>query len=513
MSKLAALIILDGFACRDEEKGNAVSQAYKPNFDRYWNAHPHNQLQVSGEDVGLPEGQMGNSEVGHLNIGAGRIVYQSLTRINKAIEDKSFFDNQAFLKAMKQVKQHDKALHLYGLLSDGGVHSHINHLFALLELAKQHEVKDVYVHAFLDGRDVDQKSALTYLDRLDAKMTELEIGQLATISGRFYAMDRDQRWPRVKLAYDAIRSGEGHKYTDYRQVIHDAYEKEIYDEFVEPSVIINEQGHPIGAVNDEDAIIFYNFRPDRAIQLSKAFANQDFEDFVLGKNTLNNIYFVQMTPYSEDVEGDIAYRSEDLTETLGEVIANNDLKQLRIAETEKFPHVTYFMSGGREEPFTEEKRILIDSPKVATYDLKPEMSAYELTDSLLTELDRDDLHAVILNFANPDMVGHSGMLEPTIKAIEVVDECLGKIVDKIVAKGGEVIITADHGNSDEVVTENGNPMTTHTTNPVPVIVTKEGASIRDGGRLADLAPTMLDLLEINQPEAMTGESLIIKTEK
>ena len=508
MSNLAALIILDGFACRSEEKGNAVSQAHKPNFDRYWNQYPHNMLHVSGEDVGLPDGQMGNSEVGHLNIGAGRIVYQSLTRINKAIEDKSFFENQAFLKAIKQVKEHDKALHLYGLLSDGGVHSHINHLFALLELAKRHEVKEVYVHAFLDGRDVDQKSALIYLDQLNGKMTELGIGQLATISGRFYAMDRDQRWPRVKLAYDAIRYGEGHAYKDYRQVIHDAYEKEIYDEFVEPSVIINEQGNPVGTVNDGDAIIFYNFRPDRAIQLSKAFANEDFDDFVLGKNKLKDIYFVQMTPYSEDVEGDIAYRSKDLHETLGEVIANNDLKQLRIAETEKFPHVTYFMSGGREEPFEGEKRILIDSPKVATYDLKPEMSAYEVTESLLTELDRDDLSAVILNFANPDMVGHSGMLEPTIKAIEAVDECLGKIVDKIISQGGEVIITADHGNSDEVVTLDGEPMTTHTTNPVPVIVTKDGIAVRDGGRLADLAPTMLELLELKQPEEMTGKSLI-----
>lgn len=513
MSKLAALIILDGFACRDEAKGNAVSQAYKPNFDRYWKEYPHNTLAVSGEDVGLPDGQMGNSEVGHLNIGAGRIVYQSLTRINKAIEDESFFDNQTFLKAIKQVKQNDKALHLYGLLSDGGVHSHIHHLFALLELAKDHEVKDVYVHAFLDGRDVDQKSALTYLDRLDAKMKELNIGKLASISGRFYSMDRDQRWPRVKLAYDAIRSGKGHHYKDYRQVISDAYEKEIYDEFVEPSVIINEQGFPVGTVKDGDAIIFYNFRPDRAIQLSKAFANKDFDDFDIGKNALNDIYFVQMTPYSEEVEGDIAYRSEDLNETLGEVIANHGLKQLRIAETEKFPHVTYFMSGGREEAFPGEKRILIDSPKVATYDLKPEMSAKEVTESLLTELDRPDLNAVILNFANPDMVGHSGMLEPTIKAIEAVDECLGKIVDKIIAKGGDVIITADHGNSDEVVTLDNEPMTTHTTNPVPVIVTKDAISLREGGRLADLAPTMLDLLDIEQPKSMTGKSLIINEEK
>ncbi|HLR91614.1 MAG TPA: 2,3-bisphosphoglycerate-independent phosphoglycerate mutase, partial [Atopostipes sp.] len=472
------------------------------------NEYPHNVLHVSGEDVGLPEGQMGNSEVGHLNIGAGRIVYQSLTRINKAIKDKSFFENHAFLKAIKQVKEKNSALHLYGLLSDGGVHSHIDHLFALLELAKQQEVKKVYVHAFLDGRDVDQKSALVYLDQLEEKMNELGVGELATISGRYYAMDRDERWPRVKLAYDAIRMGDGPKYTDYKQVIAASYENEIYDEFVVPSVIINDQGHPVGTVEDEDAIIFYNFRPDRAIQLSKAFANQDFDDFILGKSRLNDVYFVQMTPYSEDVEGDVAYGSKPLRNTLGEVLANHGLKQLRIAETEKYPHVTYFMSGGQEETYPGELRILIDSPKVATYDLQPEMSAYEVTESLLQELDKKELNAVILNFANPDMVGHSGKLEPTIKAIEVVDECLGKIVDKIIELGGEVIITADHGNSDEVVTLEDKPMTTHTTNPVPVIVTKRDANVRDGGRLADLAPTMLDLLQIEKPVEMTGESLI-----
>lgn len=508
MSKLAALIILDGFAIRDEVKGNAVKQAHKPNFDRYWDKYPHGSLLVSGEDVGLPHGQMGNSEVGHLNIGAGRIVYQSLTRINKAIEDRSFFDNHAFLKAMKQVKQNDSALHLYGLLSDGGVHSHIEHLFALLDLAKQEEVKHVYVHAFLDGRDVDQKSALGYLEQLESKMQEIGLGKLATISGRYYAMDRDKRWPRVKLAYDAIRNGQGPQYKAYQEVIANAYKEEIYDEFVVPSVIINEQGYPVGTVKDRDAVIFFNFRPDRAIQLAKSFANVDFDDFILGENKLKDIYFVQMTPYSDEVEGDIAYRSDPLKNTIGEVLADHELKQLRIAETEKFPHVTYFMSGGQEEPFPGELRILIDSPKVATYDLQPEMSAYEVTDSLLKELDKNKLQAVILNFANPDMVGHSGMLEPTIKAIETVDECLGKIVDKIIELGGEVIITADHGNSDEVMTVDDRPMTAHTTNPVPIIVTKEDVAIRDGGRLADLAPTMLDLLQLEKPVEMTGTSLI-----
>lgn len=508
MTDLAALIILDGFAIRDEVKGNAVKQAYKPNFDRYWETYSHNELSVSGEDVGLPHGQMGNSEVGHLNIGAGRIVYQSLTRINKAIEDKTFFENESFLRAIQQVKERDSALHLYGLLSDGGVHSHIQHLFALLELAKQQNVPKVYVHAFLDGRDVDQKSALTYLDQLDAKMTEIGIGQLASVSGRYYAMDRDQRWPRVKLAYDAIQNGTGPQYSSYEPLIRESYDKEIYDEFVIPSVIIDKYGYPVGPVHDDDAIIFYNFRPDRAIQLSKSFANEKFDDFILGENELNNIYFVQMTHYSDEVEGDVAFKAFDLNNTVGEVLAKHDKTQLRIAETEKFPHVTYFMSGGREETFPGELRILIDSPQVATYDLQPEMSAYEVTDSLLQELDKKELNAVILNFANPDMVGHSGKLAPTIQAIEAVDECLGKVVDKIKELGGEVIITADHGNSDEVVTLEGNPMTTHTTNPVPVIITKEGATVRDGGRLADLAPTLLDLLNIEKPEEMTGTSLI-----
>lgn len=510
MRKLAALIILDGFGLREEKQGNAVAHAKKPNFDRYWNSYPHNQLHVSGENVGLPQGQMGNSEVGHLNIGAGRIVYQSLTRINHAIQSGAFFENHAFLEAMKQVKEADSALHLFGLLSDGGVHSHIDHLFALLQLAKQQGIEKVFVHAFLDGRDVGPQTALQYIEQTEEKMEEIGVGQFATISGRYYAMDRDKRWQRVKLAYDAIKDGAGPKFNSAAAVVHESYEKEIYDEFILPSVIMNKEEMAVGPINDQDAIIFFNFRPDRAIQLSQSFTRENFNEFERGKRKITGIQFVQMTPYSDTVQGLIAFDTINLTNTLGEVISDHKLNQLRIAETEKYPHVTYFMNGGREEEFIGEKRILIDSPKVATYDLKPEMSAYEVTDALLKELERDDLHAVILNFANPDMVGHSGKMKPTIQAIETVDTCLGRIVDKIIALGGEVIITADHGNSDEVVTVDGKPMTAHTTNPVPVIVTKEGITLRDGGILADLAPTMLDLLGLKQPEEMTGTSLIKK---
>lgn len=508
MTNLAALIILDGFGCRKEHKGNAVYHANKPNFDRYWNKYPHNQLHVSGLDVGLPDGQMGNSEVGHTNIGAGRIVYQSLTRINKSIEDGSFFTMEAFLKAIKHVKETNAALHLFGLLSDGGVHSHIDHLLALLKLAKEEEVQKVFVHGFLDGRDVGPDTALSYIERAEAEMKAIGIGQFASISGRYYAMDRDQRWDRVKLAYDVINDGVGPAYDSAEAAVKANYAKEIYDEFVVPSVIVDKEGKPVGPVEDNDSIIFFNFRPDRAIQLAKCFANDTFD--AIDRNKKTNNFFVQMTPFSEEVQGEVAFKAVDLHNTIGEVLAKHHLQQLRIAETEKYPHVTYFMNGGREEVFPGEKRILIHSPKVATYDLKPEMSAYEVTDALLEELDKDELNAIILNFANPDMVGHSGKLEPTVKAIEAVDECLGKIVDKIIAKGGEVIITADHGNSDEVITLEGNPMTAHTTNPVPVIVTKEGAEIRDRGRLADLAPTMLELLGIEQPEEMTGTSLLKK---
>ncbi|WP_067840641.1 2,3-bisphosphoglycerate-independent phosphoglycerate mutase [Amphibacillus sediminis] len=506
--KLAALIILDGFALRDEEKGNAVKQANTPNFDRYWNSYPHNQLIASGEAVGLPDGQMGNSEVGHLNIGAGRIVYQSLTRVNLSIREGDFFTNEQLVNAVEHALAKNKALHIFGLLSDGGVHSHIEHLYALLKLAKDKGLNNVYVHGFLDGRDVGQKSAKQYIKAAQAKMDELGVGQFATISGRYYAMDRDKRWDRVQKAYDAMVYGKGPKAKDPLAVVDAAYAEDIYDEFVIPTVIVDENDEPVAKVQSDDAIIFFNFRPDRAIQMSQAFANNDFSEFNRGEAAPEDIFFVCMMKYSDTVNGKIAFPPAELINTVGEVLANNGLNQLRIAETEKYPHVTFFMSGGREQEFEGEKRILINSPKVATYDLKPEMSAYEVTDALLEELDQGHQNAIILNFANPDMVGHSGMLEPTIKAIEAVDECLGKIVDKIIEKGGQAIITADHGNSDEVITPDGKPMTAHTTNPVPVIVTKEGIELRDGGILGDLAPTLLDLLNVDKPTEMTGQSLI-----
>lgn len=504
-----ALIILDGFGCRNETKGNAVAQAKKPNFDRYWKQFPHAHLLASGEAVGLPEGQMGNSEVGHTNIGAGRIVYQSLTRVNVAIREGEFAQNETLLGAVDHVKKNGTSLHLFGLLSDGGVHSHINHMFTLLKLAADQGVEKVYIHAFLDGRDVGQQTAETYINETLEKMKEYGVGEFATISGRYYSMDRDKRWDRVEKSYRAMVYGEGPSYTNPLDVVKDSYEHGIYDEFVLPSVITKENGEPVATIEENDAVIFYNFRPDRAIQISNTFTNEDFRSFDRGPKHPKHLYFVCMTHFSETVNGYVAFKPTNLDNTLGEVLSQNGLKQLRIAETEKYPHVTFFMSGGREEKFPGEERILINSPKVATYDLKPEMSVYEVTDALVKEIQADNFDAIILNFANPDMVGHSGMLEPTIKAIEAVDECLGKVVDLILEKGGAAIITADHGNADEVVTLEGNPMTAHTTNPVPVIVTKQGAELNDG-ILADLAPTMLDLLQVKQPEEMTGKSIIKK---
>lgn len=512
MSKTSptALIILDGFALRGEREGNAVAQANKPNYDRYWNNYPHAKLIASGEAVGLPEGQMGNSEVGHLNIGAGRIVYQSLTRVNISIREGEFEKNETFRKAIEHVKEKGTALHLFGLLSDGGVHSHIEHMFALLKMAADEGVEKVYVHGFLDGRDVGPKTAAGYIEQTLEKMSELGTGEFATISGRYYSMDRDKRWDRVEKSYRSMVYGEGPTYSNPMELVEDNYRNGIFDEFVIPSVLVRKDGSPVATVQDNDAVIFYNFRPDRAIQISNTFTNKDFRAFDRGENHPENLHFVCLTHFSETVDGYVAFQSTNLDNTIGEVLAQNNMTQLRIAETEKYPHVTFFMSGGRENVFPGEERILINSPKVATYDLQPEMSAYELTDALLKEIEADKFDAILLNFANPDMVGHSGMLEPTIEAIEVVDECLGKIVDLIVQKGGTAIITADHGNADEVVTIEGNPMTAHTTNPVPVIVTKEGAELRQEGILGDLAPTMLDLLGVKKPAEMTGTTLIKK---
>lgn len=507
--KPVALIILDGFALRDETKGNAVAHAKKPNFDRLWSQYPHAQLKASGEAVGLPDGQMGNSEVGHLNIGAGRVVYQSLTKVNKSIREGEFFENETFLKVIDHVNEKNSSLHVYGLLSDGGIHSHINHLFALLELANSKNVKNVYVHGFLDGRDVGPTSAEEYIVALEEKMKQLGTGKLASISGRYYAMDRDQRWERVEKSYRAMVYGEGLQYPNAQAALKDSYENKIHDEFVLPSVMTNEDGTPVGTIKDNDGIIFFNFRPDRAIQLSQVFTNTDFRGFDRGDAHPTDLFYVCLTHFSETVDGFVAFKPTNLDNTLGEVLSQQGYKQLRIAETEKYPHVTFFFSGGREEKFPGEERLLIDSPKVATYDLKPEMSAYEVTDALLGEIAADKHDVIILNYANPDMVGHSGMLAPTVKAIEVVDECLGKVVDAIISKGGYAVITADHGNADEVITLDDKPMTAHTTNPVPVIVTKKDARLREDGILADLSPTVLALLGATQPVEMTGKSLLV----
>ncbi|WP_342598816.1 2,3-bisphosphoglycerate-independent phosphoglycerate mutase [Psychrobacillus sp. FSL H8-0483] len=502
-----ALIILDGFGLRHESYGNAVALAHKPNFDRYWRDFPNASLTASGEAVGLPEGQMGNSEVGHLNIGAGRVVYQNLTRIHKSIREEKFFLEPKLLSAIEHVKQTGGKLHLMGLLSDGGVHSHYSHLFALLKLAKAQGLADVFVHGFLDGRDVGPRTAIGYVEETEMQMKEIGVGRFATISGRYYAMDRDRRWERVNLTYRALVDGIGKTAESATAGILQSYAEDVVDEFVLP-IVMEENAKPIATIDSGDAVIFFNFRPDRAIQLSMALNTPTFDSLPLSDKHPTNLKFVTFTHYSDDVVSDVVFEKNDLYNTLGEVLAKNDKTQLRIAETEKYPHVTFFMSGGREEKFPGEERILINSPKVATYDLQPEMSAYEVTDALLAEIANDHFDAIILNFANPDMVGHSGMLEPTVKAIEAVDKCLGRVVDAILAKGGHSIITADHGNSDEVTTLEGQPMTAHTTNPVPVIVTKKDVSLRSDGILADLAPTMLHLLGIETPPEMTGKTLI-----
>lgn len=507
--KPVALIILDGFGLRESSHGNAVAQANKPNFDRYWNNYPRTTLTACGEAVGLPEGQMGNSEVGHLNIGAGRIVYQDLTRISKSIRDQEFFDNSTLVDAVRHAKANNKKLHLYGLVSDGGVHSHIAHLFALLELAKKEGLEEVYIHAFLDGRDVSPDSAVGYLTQLQATIEQLGVGRIATVQGRYYAMDRDKRWERTEKSYRAMVYGDGPSAIDPIQAVKESYEKSVYDEFVMPTVIVDTDGKPVGLVESEDAVIFYNFRPDRAIQLSNVFTNEDFRGFDRGPKVPRNLYFVCMTLFAETVGGFVAYKPKELDNTLGEILVKHGKKQLRIAETEKYPHVTFFFSGGRDHVLEGETRILINSPKVATYDLQPEMSIYEVTDALLKEIEADKQDAIILNFANADMVGHSGMLEPTIKAVEATDDCLGKVVEAITAKGGVCIIIADHGNADMVIDDNERPFTAHTTNPVPCIVTQAGHTLREGGILADVAPTILKLMELPQPEQMTGKSLFI----
>ncbi|WP_083520911.1 2,3-bisphosphoglycerate-independent phosphoglycerate mutase [Alicyclobacillus kakegawensis] len=505
----AALIILDGFGWRREREANAVALANKPVFDKLWRTHPHTTLKASEEAVGLPDDQFGNSEVGHTTIGAGRILYQDLTRINMAIASGAFAQNEALLGAIRHVQSRGSSLHLMGLVSEGGVHSHLDHLLALIRLAADNHVQRVYVHAFMDGRDVPPTSGVDYMQRVLEVVKEQGVGQVATISGRYYGMDRDNRWDRTERAYRAMVYGEGKRAQDPVQAIRASYEQGVTDEFIEPTVLVDHQGQPIGRIVDGDAVIMFNFRPDRAIQISRVFTNEDFREFDRGPQ-FPHVHYVCMTKFSETVGGVVAFAPVDLDNTLGEVLSRAGLTQLRIAETEKYPHVTFFMSGGREAPFPGEERILVPSPKVATYDLKPEMSAYEVADAAVERIRSGDIDVVILNFANPDMVGHTGNLEAAIRAIEAVDECLGRVLDALASQGGVALVTADHGNADIMVDPHtGQPCTTHTLELVPLVVTSNDYEIHPGG-LADLAPTLLDLIGVPTPREMTGHSLLVR---
>ena len=509
--KLTMLIILDGFGDNQNKDGNAIKLAKTPNIDKLMKKYPNTDIFTSGLAVGLPEGQMGNSEVGHTNIGAGRIVYQELTRITKSIEDGDFFTNPEFIAAIENCKKHNSKLHILGLVSDGGVHSHNRHLYGLLEMAKRRDFENVYVHCFLDGRDTPPASAESYIVKLQEKMQEKEIGKIASICGRFYSMDRDKRWERVQKCYDALVKGEGKKASSAVKAIEDSYQKEVFDEFVEPTVICNGE-EPVATIEKNDSVIFFNFRPDRAREITRALVDSDFNDFETKKDL--NLYFVCFTNYDEAMPNvHIAFQKETLHNTFGEYVSKLGYTQLRIAETEKYAHVTFFFNGGEEKLFKGEDRILVPSPKVETYDLKPEMSAYEVTDKVIEAIQKDYYDCIILNYANTDMVGHTGSLEAAIKAVEAVDECVGKVVKLVEEKEGNLLITADHGNAEQMIDyATGEPHTAHTTNPVPLIlVTKnEKLKLKTGGKLADLAPTMLDLMNLEKPEEMTGESLLDK---
>lgn len=505
-----ALFILDGFGISEETEGNAVAKADTPIIDKLYQKYPDTFLWASGEAVGLPEGQMGNSEVGHLNLGAGRVVYQDYTRINMAVENGSLQDNDVLQKVMVNVKKDDSTLHLMGLLSDGGVHSHIQHLFGLLEMAKKENVKDVYIHAILDGRDTPPRSAKKYIKQLEDKIEELETGEIATVSGRYYSMDRDNRWQRTEKAYNALVLGQGEEAEDALQAVEQSYQADTNDEFVLPTVIIPNE-RPVATVNDNDSFVFFNFRADRARQITRALGLDDFKKFERPDQHPQNLYFVCMTEYDDSFELPIAFPPVSIKKIFAEVISEHDLKQLRIAETEKYAHVTFFFNGGVEKTYPGEDRKLISSPQVATYDLKPEMSAYKVTEALQEKIAEDKYDVIILNFANPDMVGHTGFFDAAVEAVETVDECVGKLVPAILDKGGQILFTADHGNSEQMLDENGEPFTAHTTNRVPFIYIggPEGVGVRPG-KLADVAPTMLDLLGINKPEEMTGETLLVE---
>ena len=505
--KLTMLMILDGFGINEKEEGNAIKLASIPNINQIIKENPNTIIHTSGLDVGLPEGQMGNSEVGHTNIGAGRIIYQDLAKITKSIEDGDFFSKPEFVAAIENCKKHNSTLHIMGLLSDGGVHSHNRHLYGLLELAKRKDFENVFVHCFLDGRDTPPASAEGYIVELENKMQEKGVGKIATISGRFYSMDRDKRWERVSKAYDALVKGEGEKYLSATTAIEESYQKETFDEFVKPTVITNKAGDPLATIKENDSVIFFNFRPDRAREITRSLVDKEFDGF---ETKPLNLYFVCMTSYDETMPNvEVAFRKEEIKNTFGEIVSQNGLKQLRIAETEKYAHVTFFFNGGEEKQYPGEDRILVPSPKVETYDLKPEMSAYEVTEKVVEAIKEEKYDCIILNYANPDMVGHTGSVEAAMKALEALDSCVKQVVDAVKEVGGTLLITADHGNSEQMIDYvTGEPYTAHTTNPVPLIIVGAGNKKVKEGRLADLAPTMLDIMGIEKPSEMTGESLL-----
>ena len=507
--KPTVLMILDGYGLNENKEANAVAEAKTPVMDKLMKEYPFVKGNASGMAVGLPEGQMGNSEVGHMNMGAGRIVYQELTRITKEIQDGDFFKNEAMLEAIENCKKNGSALHCFGLLSDGGVHSHMRHLFGLLELAKRKDFEEVYVHCFLDGRDTPPASAEGYIMKLQEKMKEKGVGKIASISGRFYSMDRDKRWNRIQKTYDAMVNGIGEKSASPITAIESSYQKEIFDEFVEPTVICNGD-KPVATISKNDSVIFFNFRPDRAREITRTLVDTNFEDFETKKDL--NLFFVCMTQYDETMPNvKVAFKPTTLVNTFGEYISDKGMTQLRIAETEKYAHVTFFFNGGNEKQYKGEDRILVPSPKVETYDMQPEMSAPEVTEKVLDAINSRKYDVIILNYANPDMVGHTGNLDAAIKAIEEIDKDVGKVVEAIRANEGVLLITADHGNSEQMVDyTTGEPQTSHTTNPVPLILVGMETAKLKSGKLADLAPTMLDIMGLEKPAEMTGESIIIK---
>ena len=510
--KTTVLMILDGYGLNDRKDHNAVAEANTPVMDKLMKEYPFVKGNASGMAVGLPEGQMGNSEVGHLNMGAGRIVYQELTRITKEIQDGTFFENPALVKAMENCKANDSALHIYGLVSDGGVHSHITHLYGVLEMAKKFDLKKVYVHCFLDGRDTPPASGKGYVEQLEEEMKKLGVGKVASVCGRYYAMDRDNNYDRVELAYKALTKGEGLTAESATTGIQASYDRDETDEFVKPTVVV-EDGKPVATIQDKDSIVFINFRPDRAREITHAFCVDDFKGFERGKRL--DVTYVCFSDYDPTIPNkDVAFHKIAVTNTFGEWLAANDMTQARIAETEKYAHVTFFFNGGVEEPNKGEDRILVNSPKdVATYDLKPEMSAYEVCDKLCAAIKSEKYDVIIINFANPDMVGHTGVEAAAIKAVETVDECVGKAIDALLSVNGTMFICADHGNCEQLVDyETGAPFTAHTTNPVPFILVNydPAYTLKEGGCLADIVPTLIETMGMTKPAEMTGKSLLIK---